>query len=58
MGTPKPRASDDGGEFKGRCKQILDAEGIDHITMTTHLSCIVRFTRTIKNALFERVQYT
>ena len=37
MGIPKAIASDDGGVFKGRFKQILDAEGIDHIIMTTHL---------------------
>ena len=35
MGIPKVIVSDDGGEFKGRFKQILDAEGIDHIVMTT-----------------------
>ena len=58
MGIPKAIASYDGGEFKGRFKEILDAEGIDHIIMTTHLSCIDRFTRTIKNVLFERVQHT
>ena len=58
MGIPKAIASDDGGEFKGRIKDILDAEGIQHIIMTTHLSCIDRFTRTIKHMIFERVQHT
>jgi len=58
MGTPKAIVSEDGGEFKGRFKQILDAEGIDHIVMTTHLSFIDHFTRKIKNMLFERVQHT
>ena len=58
MGIPKAIASDDGGEFKGRFKEILDAEGIDHIIMTTHLSFIDRFTRTITNMLFERIQHT
>ena len=48
MGVPKAIASDDGGEFKGRFKEILDVEGVDHIIMTTHLSFIDRFTRTIK----------
>ena len=37
MGIPKVIASDDGGEFKGRFKDILDGEGIDHIIMTTHV---------------------
>ena len=54
---PKAVASDDGGEFKGRFKDILDAEIIDHITMSTHLWFIDRFTRTIKHMLFERVQF-
>ena len=36
MGIPKAIASDDGWEYEGRSKQILDAEGIDHIVMTTH----------------------
>jgi len=58
MGVPKAIATDDGGEFKGKFKEILDAEGIQHIIMTSHLSFIDRFTRTIKNMLFERVQYT
>jgi len=57
MGIPKTIASDDGGEFKGIFKEILDADGILHI-MTTQLSFIDRFTRTIKNLLFERVQHT
>ena len=48
MGIPTAKASDDGGEFKGRFKEILDAEGIDHIIMTTHLSFIGRFTRTMR----------
>ena len=48
MGIPKAIASYDGGEFKGRIKEILNAEGILHIIMTTHLSFIDRFTRTIK----------
>ena len=58
MGIPKAIASDDGGEFKGRFKHILDVEGIDHNIMTTCLSCIDRFTRIIKGMLFERVQHT
>ena len=58
MGIPKAIASDEGGELKGRFKDILDAEGIQHIIMTTHLSFIDTFTRTIKNVLFERVQHT
>jgi hypothetical protein len=49
MGIPKAIASDDGGEFKGRSEHILDAEGIQHIAFTTHLSFIDRFTRTTKN---------
>ena len=57
MRIPKAIASDDGGEFKGRCKAILDAEGTQHIIMTTHLSFIDRFTRTIKSMLFERVEH-
>ena len=52
-GIPKVSASDE-----GRCKQILDAERIAHIIMTTHLSCIDRFTRTSRNMLFERVEHT
>ena len=48
MGIPKVIVSDDGGEFEGRFKQILDAEGIDHIVMTTNLSFIDRFVRTEK----------
>ena len=47
MGTPKAIAADDGREFKGRFNEILDAEGIDQINMTTHLSFIDRFTRTM-----------
>ena len=43
---------------QGRFKDILDAEGIQHIVMTTNLSCIDRFPRTIKNMLFERIQHT
>ena len=35
--------------MKGRFKRGLDAEGIDHIVMTTHLWFIDRFTRTIEN---------
>ena len=58
MGIPKAIASDDGGELKGRFKQILEDEGIDHIIMTTHVSSIDRFTRTIKIMLFERAQHT
>ena len=58
MGIPKAMASDDGGELKGRFKEILDAEGIQHIIMTTDLSFIDRFTRTIKHMLFERVEHT
>ena len=58
MGIPKAIASDDGGELKGSFKDILDAEGVDHIVMTTHLSCIDSFTRTIKDMLFERVEHT
>ena len=57
MGIPKTKSSDDGGEFKGRFKDILDAEGIQHIIMTTHLSFIDRCTRTVKHMLFERVQH-
>ena len=57
-GIPKAIASDDGGEFTGRFKEILDAEGINHIACTTHASFIDRFTRTIKNMLVERVQHT
>ena len=48
MGIAKAIASDDGGEFKGRFKEIVNAEGIGHIVMTTHLSCLDRFTRIIK----------
>ena len=58
MGVPKAIASDDGAEFKGEFKKILQAEGIEHIVFTTHLSFIDRFTRTIKNMLFERVEHT
>ena len=58
MGIPKAIASDVGGEFKGRFKEILLAEGIDHIIMTTHLWFIDGFTRTIKNMFFERVEHT
>ena len=58
MGIPRAIASDDGGEFTGRFKEILDVEGIDHFVFTTHLSVIDRFTRTINNMLYERVQHT
>jgi len=58
IGIPKAIASDDGREFKGRFKQILEDDGIYHIIMTTHLSCIDRFTRAIKNTPFERAQHT
>ena len=58
MGMSEAIASDDGGEFKGRFKEILNAEGIDHIIMTTHVPSTDRFTRNIENMLFERVQYT
>ena len=58
MGIPKAIVSDDGGEFEGRFKQILDGELIDHFIMTIHLAFIDRFTRNIKNMLFERVQRT
>ena len=44
-------------EFKGRFKGMLDAEGIDHVVTTTHLSFIDRFTRTTKHMLSERVQH-
>ena len=57
MGLPKAIVSSGGGEFKERFKHILDAEGIDHIVMTTHLSFIDRFVRTIKSMLFERVAH-
>ena len=57
MGLPKAIVSSDGGEFKERFKHILDAEGIDHIVMTTDLSFIDRFIRTIKSMLFERVEH-
>ena len=36
IGIPKAIASDDGGEFKGRFKEILDADGIDHIVLVIH----------------------
>ena len=52
MGIPKAIASDDGGEFKGRFKEILDGEGIQHFVFTTHLSLIDGFTRTIKHNVF------
>ena len=58
MGISKAIAWDDGGEFKGRFKDILNAEGIDHIVMTTHLSLIDRFTRTVENMMLERIQHT
>ena len=58
MGIPKAIASDDGGEFKGRFKEILYAEGIQHIIMTAHVSFIDRFVRTSTSMLFERVQRT
>jgi len=58
MGIPKAIASDDGGEFKGWFQEILDGEGIQHFVFTTRLSLIDRFTRTIKNMLFERVEHT
>ena len=58
MGIPKAIASDDGPEWKGEFKKILQAEGIEHIVFTTHLSFIDRFTRTIKNMLFERVEHS
>ena len=58
MGIPKAIASDDGGEFKGEFKKILQAEGIEHIVFTSHLPFIDRFTRTIKTMLFEREQHT
>ena len=48
MGIPKAIALDDGGEFYGRFKEILDDEGIQHIVFITHLSFIDRFTRNIK----------
>ena len=57
MGIPKAIASDDGREFKGRSKHILDAEGVDLFVFTTHLPFIDRFTRTIKDMLFERVEH-
>ena len=47
MRVPKAILSNDGGECKGRFKQILDAESIQHIVFTTHLSFIDRFTRTV-----------
>ena len=31
MGIPKAIASDDGPEFKGEFKKILQSEGIEHI---------------------------
>ena len=58
IGIPKATASDDGGEFKGRFKEILNAEAVEHITMTTHLACLDCFIRTIKNMLFQRIQPT
>ena len=58
MGIPKAIASDDGPEWKGEFKKILQSEGIEHIVFSTHLSFIDRFTRTIKNMLFERVEHT
>jgi len=48
MGIPEAIASDDGGEFDGRFKDILDAEDITHITMIIHVSFIDCFTRTSK----------
>ena len=57
MGIPKAIASDDGPEWKGEFKKILQSEGIEHIVFSTHLSFIDRFTRTIKNMLFERVEH-
>ena len=58
MRIPKAIASDDGGEFTRKFKEILDAEGIQHIVFTTHFSCTDRFTRTIKDMLFEKVEHT
>ena len=58
MGILKAIASDDGGEFKGRFKGILEVESVDHIIMTTHLLFIDRSTRTISNMLCERVEHT
>ena len=57
MGIPKAIASDDGGECKGRFKHTSDAEGIENVVFTTHLSFIDRFTRTIKDMLSERVEH-
>ena len=57
MGIPKAIAADDGWEFKGRFKDILDGEGVQHIVFTTHLSFIDRFTRTIKKVVWKSTTY-
>ena len=46
------------GGSTGRFKEILDAEGIQHIVFTAHLSSNDHFSRTIKDMLFESVQHT
>ena len=57
MGIPKAIASDDGLEWKGKFTKVLHTEGIENIVCTTHLSFIERFTRTIQNILFERIEH-
>ena len=37
MGIPKALASDDGPEFKGEFKKILQSEGIEHIVFLQHI---------------------
>ena len=58
MGIPKAIASDDGPEFKGEFKIFYKVKALNTLFVTTHLSFIDRFTRTIKTMLFEREQHT
>jgi hypothetical protein len=58
LGIPKAIASDDGGELKGNFKEILDAEGTDHIIMTTQYHVLTASQGIFKTCYLKRTQHT
>lgn len=51
MGVPKMIYSDEGGEFKGEFKKLLDKHKIEQIFTIGHATFIERFNRTIKEMI-------
>ena len=57
--SPKYIFSDDGKEFKGECKQLLDAKSIILVITTSKMKAAVveRFNRTLKETIYRYFTY-